>query len=98
MAQAASYPALVPSFTMAGFTCSVFTPNTCPKLGRHPVSHRLSHDSLRNPPQALEAAPEDAERHATYLAALNRHRKPAEVLRVADAHRPASNPAVVVEV
>ena len=49
-------------------------------------------------PQALDAAPDDAEAHGTYLAALNRHKKPAEVLRVADAHRPASNPAVVVEV
>ena len=48
--------------------------------------------------QALDAAPDDAEAHGTYLAALNRHKKPAEVLRVADAHRPASNPAVVVEV
>ncbi len=47
--------------------------------------------------QALDAAPDDADRHAAYLKALNRH-DPAEVLRVADAHRPASNPAVVVEV
>ena len=47
--------------------------------------------------QALVLAPTDAEAHAAYLEALNR-RNPAEVLLVADAHREASNPAVVVEV
>ena len=49
------------------------------------------------PEQALAAAPTDAGRHAAYLQALNAH-DPSAVLRVAEAHRAASNPAVVIEV
>ena len=47
--------------------------------------------------QALDAAPTDAAKHAAYLAALNK-KDPAAVLRVAEEHREASSPAVVVEV
>ena len=48
--------------------------------------------------QALLAAPEDADKHAAYLAALNKENDPSAVLLVAELHRDASNPAVVVEV